>query len=298
MAKTSVTAVIIVVTTAMYVAGQAPQTPPPVPPGGRQGAPPPGRGGGLGAGPIDLPVVDPAAADRGKRTWATECITCHGTQARGTDNGPNLVRSVVVLRDRYGSQLGPFLKKGHKTQSGTPSASLADAQVQDLAHFLRQRVNDTLRGSPIFEPQNVLTGDSKAGAEYFNGEGKCITCHSPTGNLAGIGAKYPPVDLQQRFLFPSGRGGRGRGAAAAAPNPNATRVTVTPPNGRPVSGVLIQMDDFYVSLREADGTPQTFRRLPGMKVEKENPLAFHVELLDRITDKNMHDIVAYLETLK
>src|SRR5918994_1645658 len=96
------------------------------PPGGRQGAPPQGRGGGgmlAGAGPSDKPVVDPAAADRGRRTWASECITCHGTQARGTDNGPNLVRSVVVLRDRYGSQLGPFLKKGHKMQSGAASAS-------------------------------------------------------------------------------------------------------------------------------------------------------------------------------
>lgn len=296
MPKASITAV-IVVATVMYVAGQTPQAPPSTPPGGRQGAPPPGRGGGLGAGPIDLPVVDPAAADRGKRTWAAECITCHGTQARGTDNGPNLLRSLIVLRDRYGSQLGPFLKQGHKMQSGAPSASLTEAQVQDLAHFLRQRVNDTLRGSPIFEPQNVLTGDAKAGSMYFNGEGKCATCHSPTGNLAGIGTKYAPVDLQQRFLFPgTGRGGRGRGGAA--PNPNAVRVTVAPPNGPSVSGVLVQMDDFYVSLRTADGTPQTFRRVPGMKVEKENPLAFHIELLDRITDKNMHDIVAYLETLK
>src|SRR3954471_22198262 len=77
-----------------------------------------------GVGPADRPVVDPAAADRGRRVWASECITCHGTQARGTDTAPSLVRSLVILKDRYGSQLGPFLKKGHPTQSGTPSASL------------------------------------------------------------------------------------------------------------------------------------------------------------------------------
>ena len=290
-----------ILSAAMAAAAQAsPQAPPQAPPptGQRQGGPA-GRGaGGLGAGPSDLPAVDPAAVDRGKRTWAAECISCHGTQARGTDNGPNLVRSVIVLRDRYGSHIGPFLKKGHKLQSGASGASLTDAQMQDLAHFLRQRVNDGLRGSPIFQAQNVLTGDPAAGAAYFNGEGKCSTCHSPTGNLAGIGTKYEPVDLQQRFLFPGGgRGGRGRGASAA-PNPNAPRVTVTPPNGPAVSGVLIQMDDFHVSLRGADGAPQTFRRVPGTKVERQDPLAFHVQLLDRITDKNMHDIVAYLETLK
>lgn len=250
-----------------------------------------------GAGPSDKPVVDPAAADRGRKTWAGECINCHGTQARGTDNGPNLVRSLIVLRDRHGSVLGPFLKKDHKLQSGATGAGLTDAQIQDLAHFLRQRVNDGLRGSPIFEPQNVLTGDAKAGAAYFTGDGKCATCHSPTGNLAGIGARLEPIDLQQRFLFPGGgRGGRGRGGAA--PNPNAVRVTVTPPNGPAASGVLVQMDDFFVTFRGEDGTPRTFRRVPGMKIDRQDPLAYHVELLDRLTDKNMHDIVAYLETLK
>jgi cytochrome c oxidase cbb3-type subunit III len=304
MRKAYVIAVLVAtgaIMTAAQAPPQAPQTPPP-PAGGQRGGPPPGRGGGgmlAGAGPSDKPVVDPAAADRGRKVWASECIDCHGTQARGGDKGPNLVRSVIVLRDRYGSQIGPFLKKGHKLQSGTPSANLADAQVQDLAHFLRQKVNDGLRGSPLFQVQNILTGDPKAGASYFNGEGKCTTCHSPsTSNLAGIGTRLEPVDIQQRFLFPAtGRGGRGRGAPAG-PNPNAVRVTVTPAAGTPITGVLVQMDDFYVTLRTADGAIQTIRRGPTVKVEKTDPLAFHNQLLDKITDKNMHDVVAYLETLK
>jgi mono/diheme cytochrome c family protein len=292
---------VLVATGAIMTAAQAPQAPAPPAGGQRQGGPPPGRGGGgmlAGAGPSDKPVVDPAAADRGRKVWASECIDCHGTQARGGDKGPNLVRSVIVLRDRYGSQIGPFLKKGHTLQSGTPSANLTDAQVQDLAHFLRQKVNDGLRGSPLFQVQNILTGDPKAGAAYFNGDGKCTTCHSPTGNLAGIGGRLEPVDIQQRFLFPAtGRGGRGRGAPAG-PSPTAVRVTVTPASGTPVTGVLVQMDDFYVTLRDAEGGLQTIRRGPSVKVEKTDPLAFHNALLDKITDKNMHDVVAYLETLK
>jgi cytochrome c oxidase cbb3-type subunit 3 len=295
---------VLVAAGAIMTAAQAPQQapqPPTPPAGGQRGGPPPGRGGGgmlAGAGPSDKPVVDPAAADRGRKVWASECIDCHGTQARGGDKGPNLVRSVIVLRDRYGSQIGPFLKKGHTLQSGTPSANLTDAQVQDLAHFLRQKVNDGLRGSPLFQVQNILTGDAKAGATYFNGEGKCTTCHSPTGNLAGIGARLEPVDIQQRFLFPAtGRGGRGRGAPAG-PNPNAVRVTVTPAGGTPITGVLVQMDDFYVTLRDADGAMQTVRRGPTVKVEKTDPLTFHNDLLDKIADKTMHDVVAYLETLK
>ena len=118
----------------------------------------------MGAGPGDAPYVDAALADKGKSVWAAECINCHGTQARGTDNGPNLTRSLVVLRDRYGSELGPFLKRGHKMQSGASASTLTDDQITNLAHFLRQRVNDSFRGSPIFQPQNVLTGDAAAGA--------------------------------------------------------------------------------------------------------------------------------------
>jgi mono/diheme cytochrome c family protein len=252
-----------------------------------------------GAGPADKPLVDAAAADRGKAIWDVECVTCHGSQARGTDNGPNLIRSVVVLRDRYGNALGPFLRKGHSLQSGKPATSITDAQITDLAHFLRQRVNDAMRGSPLFRVQNVLTGDPKAGAEFFNGPGKCVTCHSATGDLAGIAGRYEPVDLQQRMMFPgTGRGGgRGRGAAPVSSR-SAITVTVTPPSQPPVTGVLVQMDDFVVTLREPTGEYRTFRRTPGLKVEKNDPLASHVALLDTITDKQMHDLVAYLETLK
>jgi mono/diheme cytochrome c family protein len=277
---------------ALSLAAQAPtQGRGAAPPQGR-GGPPPGRGGGgMGAGPSDLPTVDSAAADRGKTTYAAECTSCHGEQARGTAKGSNLVRSMVVLRDRYGSELGPFLKKGHPAPGG--SAAFTDAQIVDLANFLRQRVNDSLRGSPLFQPRNVLTGDAKAGATFFNGDGKCSTCHGATSSLAGIGSRLTPIDLQQRFLFP--RLGRGRGATSSA---SPITVSVTPAAGPTVSGVLVQMDDFNVSLRDTSGTFYSFKRTPELKVEKTDPLAAHIALLSTISDKQMHDVVAYLETLK
>lgn len=293
--------------------GVVAQTPPAGAPGGRGAAaqPPPAtanpcgpttaaRGGGMlaGAGPSDKPVVDPAAADRAKPVYAAECLTCHGTMARGTAKGPNLVRSLVVLRDRCGSELGPFLKGAHKAQSATAAANLTAAQIFDLAHYLRQRVNDSLRGSPLFVSQNVLTGDPEAGLSYFDGEGKCTTCHSIKGDLAGIGRRLEPIDLQQRMLFPGGRGGGRRGGAPAAPSRAAVTVTVTPPGQPAVSGVLLQMDDFNVALRDESGTYRSFKRTPGLQVVKNDPMAFHQGLLDRLSDKNMHDLVAYLEKVK
>jgi cytochrome c oxidase cbb3-type subunit 3 len=237
-----------------------------------------------GAGPADKQVVDPAAADRGKTIYIAECITCHGAKARGTEAGPDLVRSVELLHDRSGSEIGPFLRKGHPTQSGTPSTKFTQAQVTDLSHFLKQRLNDTLRSSPLYQVQNVLTGDAKAGAAYFNGAGKCNTCHSPTGDLAGIGKRLDPPTLQQRFLFPR--------------RTKPVTATVTPASGPAVSGTLERLDDFDVSLRLAAGDYRSWKRTSDLKIEKHDPLAVHNELLDEYTDQNIHDIVRYLETLK
>jgi hypothetical protein len=139
----------------------------------------------------------------------------------------------------------------------------------------------------------VLTGNATAGKSYFEGEGGCTTCHSATGDLAGIVTRIPnPVDVQQRMLFPTGRG---RGAG---PNPAAVRVTVTPASGPPISGTLVQMDDFYVMLRDSAGVLHVVKRSPSVSVAKTDPLAAHHQLLRTITDQNIHDVVAYLETLK
>ena len=273
-------------------ANHGPQSPPPT------AAAPGGRGRGNAAylpGSADKHVVDEASAQRGRKVYAMECINCHGTHARGTDNGADLVRSEVVLHDRYGSTIAPFLKKGHPTQT-TPVAQLSQQQIEDLCHTIHQEVYNTLRSA--LQIQNVLTGDPKAGAAYFSGAGKCSTCHSTTGDLAKIGSRLDPPAIQQRFLFPGGGGRGGRGGRGGAPAGKPVTVTITPASGAAIEGVLLHMDDFTVSLRDSAGDYRTIKRVAGMKVVKHDPLQVHHELLDQYTDKNMHDIVAYLETLK
>jgi mono/diheme cytochrome c family protein len=272
----------------------------PAAPGGRGSAAPSmmagggrGRGAAFSPGPADKHVVDEAAANRGRLVYATECITCHGTHARGGDKGADLIRSEVLLHDRYGSEIGPFLRKGHPTQT-TPAAQLTQAQIEDLSHTLHQEVYNTLRAA--LQIQNVLTGDPAAGAAYFSGAGKCSTCHSATGDLAHIASRMDPPAIQQRFLFPGGRGGRRGGGGAPASKP--VTVTVTPGSGQPITGTLLHLDDFNVALRDAGGEYRSFKRSPALKVVKNDPLQAHHEMLDRYTDKNIHDIVAYLETLK
>jgi mono/diheme cytochrome c family protein len=253
------------------------------------------------AGPDDKPLVDPKADEIARPLWASDCQACHGPDSRGTPRGPNLVRSLLVLSDRYGNKLGPYLRTQHPKLPSGKILEPTDTQVLLFAHFLRARLNDTLRGSPLFKPGDILVGDAKAGADYFSGEGGCTKCHSPTGDLGGIGSRITdPVNLQQRFLFPANAfGGRRGGAPAASARPApVVRVTVTPASGPAVTGALVSMDDFFVTLRGEDGQPHTIRRTRDVRVVKDDPFAAHIALLDAITDKQIHDVVAYLWTLK
>jgi mono/diheme cytochrome c family protein len=228
------------------------------------------------AGPAVRLKVDPAAVSRGRTTYLQYCINCHGSLAQGTDQGPDLVRSVVVLRDQLDSELGPALSKlaNHK-------ADLTKTQLADLSHFLKDRIEYTANNRNATEPPNVLTGNAPAGKEYFNS--KCASCHSATGDLANIGAKYPPDELQQRFLFPRRK---------------PIAVTVKAGLAAPVSGTLDRIDDFNVSLHDSNGEYHAWKRTLGVDVDIKDPLSRHYELLDELTDANIHDVVTYLNTLK
>jgi mono/diheme cytochrome c family protein len=232
------------------------------------------------AGPTDRQRVDNTAANRGRTVYAEQCINCHGSTAKGTERGPDLIRSAVVLRDRLGNAIGPAIRTG-----ATHQAKLTDAQLTDLSHFLHQRVEAIASNRNARGTINVLTGNVEAGRAYFNGAGKCSGCHSPTGDLAGFG-RNQGVTLQQRFLFPSLKA------------PHRVEVTVTPPSGPAVSGPLVRIDTFNVSLRDAAGEFRTFRRAPDVKVVVNDPLEAHHALLDTITDADIHNVVTYLETLK
>lgn len=228
------------------------------------------------AGPTARPKVDAAAAARGRTIYLQYCINCHGSLAQGTDQGPDLVRSVAVLHDQLGSELGPSLRRlaNHK-------ADLTRGQLADLSHFLKDRIEYTANDRNASEPPNVLTGNPAAGKEYFNKQ--CAACHSASGDLASIGTKYPPDELQQRFLFP---------------RRNPIALTVKAGLAAPVSGTLDRIDDFDVSLYDSSGEYHAWKRGSGIDVDIKDPLARHHELLDELTDANVHDVVRYLSTLK
>jgi cytochrome c oxidase cbb3-type subunit III len=239
------------------------------------------------------PPGDPESVARGKALFEVNCAFCHGSDARGGDSGPNLLRAEIILRDDKGEAIAPVLREGRPAQ-GMPKFELSDAQIADIAayiHSFRVAGYDNSRNRPV----SIVVGDARGGEVFF--KAKCASCHSPTGDLAGIATRFEdPRLLQQRWLLSnSGRPPGGFGAAPSA----AALVVVTQPNGKITQGRLVRIDDFTVSLIDSDGARRTFRRDGDVpKVEIRDPLSGHKDLLRVYSDKDIHDVTAYLVTLK
>jgi mono/diheme cytochrome c family protein len=276
-----------------------------VPPAFAQGR---GGRGGPGRGPAGPDLVAgrfkryPAdAINAGTTAYNTKCGYCHGDRAKGGNAGPDLITSDVSLHDEDGVGLGEYLNGAAHTK--VVKNDLDKQTIYNIAAYIHSRIiySATTRGET--SPEAVLkAGNAKDGEAYFNGAGGCSKCHSVTGNLKGIGDKYDAVALQDRIVNPRGgrgRGGRGRGGAEAPPDPNAITATVTLPGGKTVTGIPLRLTDFDVTLRLADGSTQTWTRDNGVpQVERHDPLQAHVDIMTKLTDKQMHDLTAYLATVK
>jgi cytochrome c oxidase cbb3-type subunit III len=240
------------------------------------------------------PPQDPAAVARGKQVFVTNCAFCHGSAATGGEGGPDLVRSILVLHDEKGNNIGPVVLNG-RPGKGMPKFTLTQDQISDIAAFLHAQA-EAKANRRDYKIQNVVTGDPKAGQAYFDRH--CASCHSVTGDLAGVAKKYEPEALQSRFLYP--KTFRSPGMPDAGPKPVPTKVTVTLPSGESISGTLEHMDDFNVAMYDSQGVYHSWLRSrnPGLQVQVADPLEVHVQLLQQYTNSDMHNILAYLETLK
>lgn len=242
------------------------------------------------------PAPDAAAVKRGQAIFVPTCGFCHGTNATGGAQGPNLVRSTAVLHDQgTGKDIGPIIHNGRPGKGMPAFPNFTDAQIHDIAQFLLERTQAAANRFQ-YTIQNIVTGDPKSGEAYF--QAHCASCHSPTGDLAHIAKKYEPVQLQDRFLYPQTSNPFGMGPP---PDPKALKhVTVTLPSGESYSGVLERIDDFSVALREDSGEYRSwvYDDVKGIRVQVQDPLEQHLKLLRQYTDTDMHNVLAYLETLK
>jgi cytochrome c oxidase cbb3-type subunit 3 len=291
-------------------ASQPNQTPPAAAqkPSTQSGPTPPGEGGGSAAHRAGgfvpgqkRPPGDPAQIARGKTLFEINCRGCHGADLRGGDlGGPNLLRSQVALSDQDGELIVPIIQ-GSRQEMGMPAIAISPADAKAVAAYVRSVIATIGRqGTPPGvgrEAPSVLVGNASEGKAYF--DEKCGSCHSATGDLRGIATRIPDAKTLQTTWVAGGSRDERRAPEAGEPSARTVTAVVTLPSGESVEGQLVRIDDFLVTLRIADGSERTLRRDGDMpKIVVHDPMKTHRTLLAEYTDKDIHDVTAYLVTLK
>ena len=233
---------------------------------------------------ISRPVPPADAVERGQKLFVANCGFCHGATARGGEGGPDLVRSVAVLDDDNAEHIGPAVRQG-RPGSAMPPFDLPQAEINDIAAFLRSRTQSAINRR-AYELKDLNTGDARAGEAYFNGAGKCNTCHSPSGDLAGVARRYQAQELLEKFLYPA------RGLER-----KPVQATVKLASGETIAGEVEYLDDFIVSIRDAEGEYRSWPR-ENVQAGLKDPYAEHQDLLRKYSDADMHNLLAYLAKLQ
>jgi cytochrome c oxidase cbb3-type subunit 3 len=240
---------------------------------------------GQSAGPPRATPANVQAIARGQAQFRKSCSFCHGPDATGGTEGPNLTMSSLVRHDKDGDLIGAVIREGRPAK-GMPAFSLSPPEIADLVKYIHSRVAELDRRSAGKPPatyalEHLLTGNAEAGKQFFNGKGGCSGCHSVTGDLAHIASKYPPVELQTSFLYPQDV---------------KQTAEVKLPSGEVVKGVLARADAFSVAINDEKGWYRSWPR-DAVSVTINNPLSAHRRLLDVYTESDMHNVFAFLETL-
>lgn len=220
----------------------------------------------------------------GKAQFRQDCSFCHGRAATGGESGPDLTRSKLVTEDVDGDKIGPVVRNG-RPDKGMPRFDRSDDEIASLVAFIHTQQNNALTkkgGRKGVDVSDLQTGNAEAGKQFFNGAGGCATCHSPTGDLAGIASRHQGLQLEERMLYPKHA---------------KSRVTVTLSSGQTVAGTLEYLDEFTVGLVDSAGSYRSWRTRD-VQYKLDAPANAHVELFSKYTDDDVHNLMAYLQTLR
>src|ERR1700760_657898 len=236
------------------------------------------------AGPTHGGDTIPPAVTAGGALFQQNCAFGHGRDAGGGETGPDLTRSKLVGADVGGDKIGDVVLHG-RPDKGMPAFQFTPEQITEVAAFIHAQQTKAMSQSGKRKGVDVAdlqTGNVEAGKAYFNGAGGCSSCPFPTGDLAGIASRYEGLQLEERMLYPKDV---------------KSKATVTLASGETVAGTLEYLDEFTVGLRDAAGTYRSWP-VSTVKVKVDAPVEAHVALFPKYTDADIHNLMAYIQTLR
>jgi len=247
-----------------------------------------------GAQAVPPPTAGQASTEqvqKGQSLFATQCAFCHGRDAEGGETGPDLTSSELVEKDLSGTEIGMVVRLG-RIDKGMPPFSLSDADLAAVVAFIhdqKRKMESHAGRRRTVQAEDLRTGNAEEGKKYFHGAGGCAKCHSPSGDLGGVANRFRGLALLERMLYPWGR--------KAGPASSPATATVILPSGEAVMGKLAYRDEFVIGLVDSSGWYRSWFRNK-VRFQVNNPLEAHSEQLGKYTEETMHNVLAYLQTLR
>ncbi len=222
--------------------------------------------------------------ENGGSLFLQNCAFCHGKDAGGGESGPDLTRSKLVTGDKNGESIGAVLRNGRQ-EKGMPRFGLPDPEIMSLVAFVHSQQDAAMSQTGTrkgVEESDLQTGNAAAGKQYFEGAGGCTTCHSATGDLAGVASRYSGLKLEQQMLYPADV---------------KSKVVVKTSTGQTFAGELEYQDEFTIGMRDSFGVYHSWLAA-AITYKVETPADAHVTALAKYTDTDIHNVFAYMQTLK
>lgn len=222
----------------------------------------------------------------GASLFQQNCAFCHGRDAAGGESGPDLTRSKLVATDRRGDKISEVVRNGRTDgDKKMPAFKFSDAEMEGIVAFIHdqtRKANAKPGGRRGVDVADLQTGNAAAGKEYFEGAGGCASCHSPTGDIAHIASRFQGLELEQRMLYPRNV---------------KSKITVTTPSGEKIAGTEAYLDEFTVGLIDQSGRYRSWP-VAAVKYSVDNPVEAHVAQFPKYSDADIHNLMAYLQTLR
>src|SRR3982751_4060131 len=216
----------------------------------------------------------PELVKNGAALFGQNCGFCHNKDAGGGESGPDLTRSQLVSQDVKGDKIGEIVRNG-RPDKGMPRFNLPEMDLAAMVAFIhdtKTKAESKKGGRRGVDVADLQTGNLEAGKKYF--AANCASCHSPTGDLAGIASRFEGLKLEQRFLYPKDAAGK---------------VTVTLPSGKQFTGKLAYKDEFVIGLKDSYGWYQSWP-ISNVKFTVDDPAEAHHTLLTKYSDNHIHKL--------
>jgi cytochrome c oxidase cbb3-type subunit 3 len=227
-------------------------------------------------------TASPAQIENGQALFVQHCAFCHGKEADGGETGPDLTRSRLVRADVRGNLIGEVIRNG-RPEKGMPPFTLSVQDTSALSAFIhdqKRKADSQHGGRKGVDAADLQTGNVETGKKYF--ASNCASCHSPTGDLSGVASRYEGLKLEQRMLYPQDV---------------KSKVSVTTSSGQTIMGKLAYQDEFTVGLIDDSGQYRSWSTSE-VKYKIDAPVEAHAGLLAKYSDDDIHNLMAFLQTLR